>query len=217
MYRYILDCLKDYEDSRRGELSEEEWKKEKEEDENFNRYVDKMLRSLEGFSDDGMNSLIAFWKDMDRRSVFGFKDLLEDAYFRDLLKQVPKMVDRTLQLSQIVANRIPSTPTSAYLQEATRTYIAGFWQASVALSRAAVEEALREKAKNRNLGVEAYELKLLLQAACRLGILDNAHLQLAREVQVIGNQVLHGKPTNDSEAWDALCAARGVLRHLFEK
>jgi hypothetical protein len=176
-----------------------------------------MLRSLQGFSDDETNSLVAYWKALNRSGGSLFKDLLEDAYFRDLMDHVPKMVERTVKLSAIVTQKIPAEDTIVYLREATRTYIAGYWHASVALSRAALEEALREKVRETGLGIEAYELKALINAAHRTAILDDAHLQLTREVQTVGNNVLHGTTVDDQQAWDVLCAVRGVLRHLFRK
>jgi hypothetical protein len=209
-YRFVLDTLKDFE----SEIPIEK----KQEHADFEKHIEKLLSSLEGFSDEEARKEVTFWKNPRFRFSSGetlFESFLEDTYFRDLMKQIPKMVQRTLQLTQIVTSRINSQATAVYLREATRTYLNGFCQASIALSRAAVEEALREKAKGMNLGIESYDLKLLIQAANRSGILDDAHLSLARHVQRSGNLVLHGKPGSDRDAWDVLCAARGVLLHLF--
>ena len=53
-------------------------------------------------------------------------------------------VKRLMKLSRLEALRLPSKVTNGYLREAVRTYIFGFPQASIALSRAALEQALKE-------------------------------------------------------------------------
>ena len=63
------------------------------------------------------------------------EDWLDNYYVHYLLKRVPKMVARTVKLSSMIPRKIPSSATNLYLREATRSYIYGFWQSSVALAR----------------------------------------------------------------------------------
>jgi hypothetical protein len=49
-----------------------------------------------------------------------------------------------MKLSHLQAQEVPSQVTNTYVQEAVRTYILGLPLASVALSRAAMEQALKE-------------------------------------------------------------------------
>jgi hypothetical protein len=60
-------------------------------------------------------------------------DFLDDYFTREVISAVPGYVNRTLQLSQLEAERLPSNVTNGYLKEAVRTYILGLPQASVAL------------------------------------------------------------------------------------
>ena len=61
------------------------------------------------------------------------------------LEEVPEMVKRLTQMSKLSALSTPSARTGVYIREAARTYIYGFMQASAAMSRAALEQALKER------------------------------------------------------------------------
>ena len=93
----------------------------------------------------------------------------------------------------------------AYLAQATRCWLFGLEAASVALSRAALELALREVIR-RHPNVEpppdkrGWELTDLIQAAYRLRILDNTLRQMAHEVRLTANGILHGKSMEDLAA-----------------
>jgi len=63
---------------------------------------------------------------------------------RQLIAEIPGYVQRTLEFSRLEAERVPSQITNTYLREAVRTYIYGLPQASVALSRSALEQSLKE-------------------------------------------------------------------------
>jgi hypothetical protein len=91
--------------------------------------TDKKLRSLE--------SLLAGSPDL-------IKDLLDDRFTREAVEGVPGCVRRMMQLSRMEGARVASHATNVYLREATRTFVFGFPQASISLSRAALEQALKE-------------------------------------------------------------------------
>jgi hypothetical protein len=132
-----------------------------------------------------------------------------------LLAQIPRFVDRTLELSELIGHRQPTVRTAVYLREATRCYIFGFWQASISLSRAAVENALRERVFEQ-FGSAPHKFGKLIEFAQNSGILDGARSELANEVKVNGDKVLHGGETLVKDARNALEAARGVLEYLHE-
>lgn len=52
-------------------------------------------------------------------------DFLDDYFTREVISAVPGYVERTLQLSRLEAERLPSNVTNGYLKEAVRTYILG--------------------------------------------------------------------------------------------
>ncbi len=132
---------------------------------------------------------------------------------RALLQRVPSYVDRTLKLAELVGR--PTTPrVASYLREATQCYIYGLFQASIALARAAIEQALKERVYNIT-GPSHTKLPDLIEEARKLGVLDAPHSEAATFVMLRGNELLHGDPTSPDRARDCLERARGVLEHLF--
>lgn len=87
--------------------------------------------SLEGFGDKDGALSVWFFRNLKDGTL---EDWLDPYYVRDLLKRVPKMVARTVKLSSVIPQKTPSSAANLNLREATRSYIYGFWQASVALS-----------------------------------------------------------------------------------
>ena len=55
------------------------------------------------------------------------EDSLDSYYVRKVLRDAPKLVQRTLQLETMATQEIPQTNGAFYLREATRCYIHGFW------------------------------------------------------------------------------------------
>jgi len=137
----------------------------------------------------------------------------DDYYTRHLLELIPKLVARTIRLSELAGVSQPTIRVEAYLREATRCYVFGFRQAAVTLSRAAVEHALRERVVER-AGRSSHKLVDLIEGSRRIGLLDDARSQLATTVKLHGDQILHGGDVEDGEAWECLVAARGVLEYL---
>jgi hypothetical protein len=206
---YIKEKLKELD----PEADEEMEPNEKEEARRTLEFVERMTGYLVGrvvgFSDAAATKIESMARDVG----VPLDEEIEHYYVRDMLERVPKMVDRTMKLSHITPQKAPLGPTEVYLKEATRTYLFGFWDASVALSRAAVEQGLRQAAKER-FNQNLKTLRELIDAGLLLGLLDNPNKDLADKVVDAGNRVLHRQPADETEAWDVLCAARGVLLHL---
>ena len=121
---------------------------------------------------------------------------------------------RTLELSPLEAADTPSKVTNTYIREATRTYILGLPQASIALCRAALEQGLKERL-GRQLSGEFIKFQDLLEEARRWHLLDGVTEQTARYVANAADDVLHEKPTEISKARDVLDQLRGVLQHIY--
>ncbi len=129
------------------------------------------------------------------------------------LKRVPKVVDRAMKLSELVGQREPSALVAGSLREATRCYIFGFWAATVALSRAAIEQALRERIYEKYAASPA-TLGRLIDFCEQNGVLDGARYGMANKVKAGGDKALHGGVVSAEDARDVIDAARGVLEHL---
>jgi hypothetical protein len=130
------------------------------------------------------------------------------------------LVDRTMRVTAMEPGAKPERIVNLYLREATRCYIFGFWFSSVALSRAAVEQALKdrlreESSKAGNDIPNDKTLSRLSLDAKDMGLIDSAHLNLVDKVRKGGNRALHGAPPEENDAADVLAAARGVLNQLY--
>ena len=139
---------------------------------------------------------------------------LDEFFTREVIKAVPAYVERTLQWSQMEAALTPSTATNTYFREATRTYILGLPQASIALCRAALEQGLKERLGWQQSG-EFVKFQDLLKEARRWHLLDGVTERTARYVANAADNVLHEKPTDISKARDVLDQLRGVLQHIY--
>ena len=69
----------------------------------------------------------------------------DELYCRSLLPMIPGIVERTLRLREITLAQVPEGPLLTYMKEASRTYAMGFFAASVALSRSAVEAPIEHE------------------------------------------------------------------------
>ncbi len=139
---------------------------------------------------------------------------LDDYFTREVINAVPGYVERMLQLSALRAERLPSSVTNGYLKEAVRTYVLGLPQASVALCRAALEQALKE-----SLGLQLSGMFIsfqeLLKEARKWNILDDVTEDMARDLANAGDEVMHERPTDLPKAKDILTKARGLLQHIY--
>ena len=122
--------------------------------------------------------------------------LLDEVYCRDLLREVPKIVERTLSLSKVSVAGIAPGDSLVYLREAANCFISGLPQAAIALARAAVESHLREKA-SALLGRQAVsemDLVKLINDRRMASVLSSDLAKRAHVVRKAANQVLHPEP-----------------------
>jgi len=140
--------------------------------------------------------------------------LLDERFTRDIIKSVRGYVSRTMELSRLEGCRIPSETTNSYLREAVRTYIFGFPQASIALSRAALEQALKEELGHQG-GEIFVDMNSLLDEAEGAGVIDGVIRKAARKMASEADAVLHEKPADLPKAYDVLLMLRGVLQHIY--
>jgi hypothetical protein len=117
---------------------------------------------------------------------------LDEQFTRKVIDAVPGNVRRTMELSRLEGSRIPSSVTNGYLREAVRTYILGLPQASIALCRAALEQAIKENLGYRTSTV--VEMNSLLDEAETAHVIDKTVRTMAREVAIEANGVLHENP-----------------------
>ena len=142
------------------------------------------------------------------------QEWLDEYFTREMIRKIPKMVERAMKLSNLGVEKAPPEQLNVYLQEATKCFVLGLPQASIALCRAALEQGIRESV--REAGVSPVgELSELIEIAARSKVLKGASLQLANEVRLAGNRALHYGSITDKNASDVLLKVRVVLIDLF--
>jgi hypothetical protein len=77
------------------------------------------------------------------------EEWLDEYFTREMIRKIPKMVERTMKLSNLGVEEAPPEQLNVYLQEATRCFVLGLPQASIALCRAALEQRIRESVRKR--------------------------------------------------------------------
>jgi hypothetical protein len=142
------------------------------------------------------------------------ESFLDERFTRNLVEGISGNVSRILRLSRMEALTIPSPTTNGYLREAVRTYVFGLPLASVALSRAALEQSLKEKLGLQSSG-DFIKFQDLLKEARKWNILDGIMEKCARDVANAGDDVMHDRPTDLPKALEVLDKLRGVLRHVY--
>jgi len=140
---------------------------------------------------------------------------LDEHYSRYFLREVPKIVKRALKLEPLLISKPIAERVEIYVREATRAYLFGLFQASIALARSALEESLKGQLKaGAPMLAQSDELLALLRAAALSKLLDASLLQYAHDVRKAANGVLHGARCGDPDAYDALIKTRKILDAL---
>lgn len=140
--------------------------------------------------------------------------LLDSRYTLAGLNNVNCLVDRTMRLAQLRAASTPSSQTNRYIQEAARSYINGLPLASVAMSRAALEQGLKERLGRQGSGVHV-EFRELLDEAKKYRLLSGAGQKAARGLAKECNDLLHEKPVSEEKAFEILGAIRSLLEEIY--
>jgi hypothetical protein len=131
------------------------------------------------------------------------------------LEDVPRMVKRLTRMSKLTALCSPSGQTGVYIREAARTYVYGFMQASAAMSRAALEQALKERLALQGTSV-FITFQDLVDDAKKWKILDDKTARAVRDTAKKADSVLHAEPIGEDGAFDVLIEVRGLLQQIYD-
>src|ERR1035437_3165989 len=147
-----------------------------------------MLSQRESLQDPGPEAAadLRAWQAMVPRA---FEKLLDDCYTRELLGNVSRMVKRTKNL--FAGGSVETLPLGVrrLLGEATRAYVRGLWHAAVVLSRAACEQALKER-----LGEPAVDFATYIERALGTGVLERSKVDELHWLRRRANEILHTAP-----------------------
>ena len=140
--------------------------------------------------------------------------VIEDYYVRELMNNVPSIAARVQGLRPLVVGETPTETVRQYLEEATRCFVYGFFQATAALSRSILEATIDECLRGRALLVPD-NLKEKINESSRSGLLTSENVDRAHHVRRVANRVLHDEPTSEQEALHVLLSVRRILRALY--
>lgn len=178
--------------------------------------VEKLVRattsSLEGFAPSAAKDLINFWQ----QNPSNWRWAVDDFYSRETVQTIKDIVRRFLKLTPVLVGRIPSPEVSIYLREATKCFLHGFFQGSVALSRAALEAGINELLLRRLGAVPNVDLVDKLRQLDRFHLLDPKLTDDAHSVRRAGGTVLHRSPAREDISLETLIKARRVLMKLYQ-
>jgi hypothetical protein len=206
----FLKLHSDHLSSQIGSLYEEDV-----ESEQWNEVLKKLVEGLEGFGDEPT----ARWlHDNFEKHPKLIEYVLDEFYTRDFLGKARKMVERTTKLAAMIPRKTPGVGVNIYLREATRCYIAGFWESSVALSRSTLEIALKHRLKEEEGSLPLDDkFETIVENAQMSGLIDEAHRAMTKEVFEHCNDVLRGSPANEDLAERMLSNTRGVLNYIYSR
>lgn len=137
----------------------------------------------------------------DNRNLVEIKKIFTDEFNAG----VDKMVKRSLKLPTTYTSNVPYF----YLGEATECFIHAYFNASIALSRATLEQSLKHR-----LGVnksEIIDMTCLIKLADAQKLLDQNLINEAIKVQKWGNTYIHDTKKKDPELKKQQDRAREVL------
>src|SRR5437879_1076020 len=133
------------------------------------------------------------------------------------MTRIPEITDRFEKLSPILTRVTHRKEENVYLREATQCYLYGFFQASTALFRTALETGLRDFCA-RKLGSEpgvTVILDDLVTRAVRFHLLSQESGAMASRVRKIANRVVHDEPIGEGQAFEVLVQTRRVLEEIY--
>jgi len=135
-------------------------------------------------------------------------------YAFELTKVLGRLNKKTFKLVAPPIAGIAPDGVRSYLKESTRCWMYGFHGASIALSRACLEEVLK-RALYPGHSNRAPELDELIQEADQKGKLDGCLIDTAHFIRKTGNRFLHGEPISETDSRDALDGIRSIAEQLF--
>jgi hypothetical protein len=172
------------------------------------RIAESVLKSRESFTNEAIKEVEQIVQD----SPHFVAEQLDDLLTRQLLLEVQGMVARIIKLSRLDADNRPSKDTAAYLQEAARTYVFGLTQASIAMSRRALEAAFKEPRWGR---IFPDTMGDRIDEVIQYTGLDEATRAMAKSALSSSNKALHQRPASNEKAFEILVSVRCVLQCLY--
>ena len=136
-------------------------------------------------------------------------------YATELLKTLGRLNKKTFNPEAPPITGLAPASVIAYLRESTRCWLYGFHGASVALSRACLEETLRTKLPTSKATAIPATLEYLVDRAKQQALLDDCMAETAHSIRKVGNRFIHGESITERESRDTLDAIRSIVEVVF--
>jgi hypothetical protein len=158
--------------------------------------------------------LAEFSRTVTRESTEWGRRNTEFHYAFEVVKVLARLNKKTFNLEAPPISGVAPASVVSYLKESTRCWLYGFHGASVALSRACLEDAL--KARVAANGSSPTSLEFLIEAAKRRGLLDDCMVEVAHTIRKAGNKFLHGQNITETDSRETLDAIRSLVEYVFQ-
>jgi hypothetical protein len=136
-------------------------------------------------------------------------------YAFELIKVLARLNKKTFNLEAPPVTGLAPASVVSYLSESTRCWLYGFHGASVALSRACLEEALKAWLPASDKAKYSFTLESLIAAAKQRRLLDDCMADVADAVRKTANKFLHGESITEKESRETLDATRSLVEQIF--
>lgn len=123
------------------------------------------------------------------------------------------MVRRLAGFERLAVDNEPTDSVRAFFQEAVHCHVVGLPAASVALARSCLEQALKETVPLDQ--AEMRSLDSLIAETVPTKALDAVHQGWCREIQKLGNRVLHREGCTVEQSQEVIVKLRSVVRMLY--
>ncbi len=193
------------------DLDQNEDREDNQNIEMFRKFVALATSSLEGFAEPWSHKVLELW----RQQPGNWKWAADHFYSREAVEGIAGRVSRFVRLSPVLVGVIPAKEVSVYLREATRCFIYGFFQASIALCRAALEAGLSEHFERKTGATPQMDLSRKIKGAVKFKLIDSKEEELAERIRKAGNRVLHEQSVTEKLAFDNIRNAREFLAELY--
>jgi hypothetical protein len=135
-------------------------------------------------------------------------------YAFELIKVLARLNKKTFNLEAPPITGLAPASVVSYLRESTRCWLYGFHGASVALSRACLEDTLKARLPEGR-GDDQGSLEFLIARAKQRAVLDDCMVEVAHTIRKAGNRFLHGKGITETDSRETLDAIRSIVEHAF--
>lgn len=134
---------------------------------------------------------------------------------QEVLQRLGRLRKMTLRLDALPLKGVAPAVVIGYVTEATRLWMYGFDAATVALCRASLECALRNKLNG--VDHEALDLNCLIEEAANKGLLEGSLKEPAHGIRRAANRLLHQGIEKETQSREILESTRLIVEKLFEQ